>query len=207
MDQLRQPFQQIADKVNSAKDTVSGLADKARAAWNDSPLHSALSGPKQETRYIMPAANKPAPKAAPAKKTAKMPSYAKGTDYVPKTGPAKLHEGEAVLPKDEAAKHRAMKSGASELGGDGKPAKEIAHIVVKKAKGKDGKTVHIHTHVHTHPMHHPDETHMTEGNDGLADHMMEHMGEANPGEAEADAGQSGIPEAGAPQGGMPAMGA
>lgn len=31
----------------------------------------------------------------------KIPSYKHGTDYVPKTGPAILHEGEAVVPKEK----------------------------------------------------------------------------------------------------------
>ena len=37
------------------------------------------------------------------------PSYKHGTDYVPKTGDAKLHKGEAVLNKEDADKYRATK--------------------------------------------------------------------------------------------------
>jgi hypothetical protein len=42
--------------------------------------------------------------AAGAKSTdtsGKLPSYKHGTDYVPKTGPAMLHKGEKVVPKEE----------------------------------------------------------------------------------------------------------
>ena len=145
-----------------------------------------------------------ASKASPTKAQA-MPSHKDGTDYVTKTGPAKLHKGEAVLKKEDAdklraakdkgmAKHSAMDAVAGELGGkkEETPKKEIKHIIVRKAKNKEGKHVNIHTHVHTHPAH-PDEEHTTEGNDQLVDHMLENQGEPNPGEAEANAGQSGIP--------------
>lgn len=37
------------------------------------------------------------------------PSYKNGTDYVPKTGEAILHKGEAVLNKEDADKHRGNK--------------------------------------------------------------------------------------------------
>jgi hypothetical protein len=182
--------------VENVKNKVSDVVGQAKKYYQSSPLHTLLSGSQPETTYKYDQ-NAVAPKAAPAKPVKKMPSYEKGTDRVPKTGPAMLHKDEAVLTKDEAAKHRVMKGAGEELSGDKKPEKEISHIITKKAK-KDGKTVHVHTHVHTHPMHHPNEEHVTEGNDGLADHLMEHMGEPNPGEAEADAGQSGVPE-GQPQ--------
>ena len=39
------------------------------------------------------------------------------------------------------------------------------------------------------------EEHTTQGTDGLVDHVMQHMTDQNVGEAEADAGQSGIPPA------------
>ena len=76
----------------------------------------------------------------------------------------------------------------------GPPKKVIKHIISRKVHGG-----HVHTHVHTHPAH-PDEEHVTQGTDGMVDHMLEHNSEPNPGEAEADAGQSGIPNA---QGGAP----
>ena len=97
---------------------------------------------------------------------------------------------------------------SSELGGkkEEKPKKEIEHIKTKKAKSGG----YVHTHVHTHPEHHPDETHVSATQDDMANHMMQSLGEPNPGEAEADAGQSGVPSAaaapGASAGAPPAAG-
>ena len=86
-----------------------------------------------------------------------------------------------------------------------KPKKEIKEIRTRKAKSGG----YVHEHHHTHPEHHPAEEHVSPDQDAMVEHMMQHMGEPNPGEAEADAGQSGIPEgaeaaapAVAPQGAM-----
>ncbi len=206
MEALKAPFQNLGDKITNAKTDASSAMDKiagrAQAAWNTSPLHKVLAG--GDTTYdnrdsnLKSESSKPAPKGTPAKP--KMPKYHKGTDYVPKTGPAVLKKGEAVLDTKEAAKHRAAKgktmtkvnamSGAQDaLGGKSdKPKKEIKHIKTEKAKSGG----YIHTHVHTHPEHHPDEQHVTPDQDGMVAHMMEHMGTPNPGEADADAGQSGV---------------
>ena len=159
--------------------------------------------------------DKPLPSQS-APKPKSVPKYHEGSDYVPETGKAVLKKGEAVLNTEDANKLReakgkgmntssAVKSVASELGGKTEtPKKEIKHIITRKAHGGKG---HIHTHVHTHAAH-PDEEHVTSGDDEMAEHMMQHMGEPNPGEAEADAGQSGIPAAGAaPQPGAAAPGA
>jgi hypothetical protein len=125
--------------------------------------------------------------------SAGVPAYKKGTNYVPSTGLAVLHKGEAVLKKEDADKYRAGTTmdhdGAMQgLGGDTKPPKHITHVSVRKAHGG-----HIIEHHHNHP--HPMEEHTTHGTDGLVNHMMTHMTEPNPGEAEANAGQSGIPGA------------
>ncbi len=40
-------------------------------------------------------------KDSPDHKIPEMPSYKEGTNYVPKTGPAILHKGEAVIPKEQ----------------------------------------------------------------------------------------------------------
>lgn len=154
------------------------------------------------------------PKAAPAKVTPKttLPSHEDGIDDVPNTGPAILHKHEAVLNKEDAENYRAGKRMANkkynvedELGGKKKKGpKEIKHIISRKGKDHEGNHVVIHTHVHTHPEH-ADEEHISDGDDQLADHMMEHLGTPNEGEAEAEAGQSGIPEA-EPQPGASAAG-
>lgn len=203
----------VGNAVRDTWNTATARPRKAMQAVSDAASNAvdrvkSLISPKQDTvydnrgsKFAPSTSSTPAPKAAPSK-PAKMPSYKSGTDYVPKTGPAKLHKGEAVLPKHEAAEHRKEKmtkvngnglSGvASELGGDTpKPKKEIKHIVTKKAKTGG----YIHEHHHTHPEHHPMEEHVTPDQDSMMDHMMQHMGTPNPGEAEADAGQSGAGQA------------
>lgn len=191
MEKPRAAMKAVSDAASSVADRVKSIvpkSDKPVATWDTS---------------------KPAPKATPSKPAGPMPKYHKGTDYVPKTGPAILKKGEAVLNNKEAAEHRAMKHGmegaASELGGKSeKPKKELKEI--RTRKGKSGG--YIHEHHHTAPEHHPMEEHTSADQDGMMAHMMEHMGTPNPGEAEADAGQSGVPAAGAAAGGAaPAAGA
>ena len=177
--------------------------------WNPSPN-------KEQQNQI--AKEKPKLASAPNPTPKPVPKFHKGTDYVPETGKADLKKGEAVLNKEDADKLReakgkgmntssAVKSVVSELGGKSEtPKKEIKHIITRKAHGGKG---HIHTHVHTHPAH-ADEEHVTSNDDEMAEHMMQHLGTPNPGEAEADAGQSGIPAAAmaaAPQPGAAAPGA
>jgi hypothetical protein len=130
-----------------------------------------------------------------------MPVFHDGIDNVPSTGPAMLEKGEKVLDKHEAAQvrkgkgmaNKSMESAAAALSGgkkEEKPKKEIKHIETKKAHNGG----FIHKHVHTAPEHHPDEEHISKDQDEMANHMLQHMGSPNPGEAEADAGQSGIPD-------------
>jgi len=199
----------ITNAVNNTQAAIDTGTRRVKETWNTSPLGKTLSGgdtviDNRGSKLHGP--QQTAPKGSPAKPPSKMPKYHKGTDFVPKTGPAILKKGEAVLNNKDAAEHRAMKHGmegaASELGGhEAKPKKEIKHIVTKKAKSGG----YIHEHHHTHPEHHPMEEHVSKDQDGMMAHMMEHMGEANPGEAEADAGQSGVPAAGAaPAAGAPA---
>ena len=131
-----------------------------------------------------------------------IPSYKDGVDSVPETGPAILHKGEKVVP----AKDNVM----DKITG-GVPAKVISHMVHRKHGKK-----HIVEHHHTRPEHHGVEHHHFSDMSDVHDHMEDHMGEPNPGEAEADGGQHGIPEgtpgappalpAGAPVGSAPAVG-
>jgi hypothetical protein len=120
-----------------------------------------------------------------------LPSHEKGIDYVPKTGPAILHQGEKVVP----AKENKVDKTYDLVKGMGKheaaPKKEIAHIKTSKAHGGG----YVHEHHHTRPEHHPVEHHVSKDQDAMVDHMMQHMGDQNPGEADADAGQSGVPVA------------
>ena len=146
-----------------------------------------------------------------------MATYHKGTDYVPKTGPAVLKKGEAVLnPKDAddyrkakgkgMAKKDVYEAASKGLGGKSSskaPKKEVKEI--RTRKGASGGF--IHEHHHANPEHSMEE-HTTPNQDAMVAHMLQHMGTPNPGEAEADAGQGGVPDAGgAPAGGPPPGGA
>lgn len=95
----------------------------------------------------------------------------------------------------------AYKDAAHQMSGADKPAKppkEVHEIRTRKAKSGG----YIHEHHHTHPEHYKMEEHTSADPDAMIGHMMEHMGTPNPGEAEADQGQSGIEEAAAPAAGM-----
>lgn len=128
--------------------------------------------------------------------------YKHGTDRVPKTGPAILHKGEAVLKKEDADKYRAAKGSAFSAAGEAMGA-ESEHKHKKEVKEvrtrKGHKGGYIHEHHHTHPDEHPMEEHVSPDQESMAAHMMETMGSQNPGEAEPDAGQAGAaPPAAAP---------
>ncbi len=158
--------------------------------WHDQQVQNAT---KSFTDDKSKPADKTAP--APAKKPATPPKYHKGTDYVPKTGPAVLKKGEAVLNNGDASKFREAKNKMADtkwskdakdgLGGkDENPPKEISHIVHHKTVGGG----HHFEHHHTHPNHHPVEHHFAKDDDGMVEHMLQHAGTPNPGEQEADAG-------------------
>ena len=197
------PAKRISEAIDKGSKSVSDMLSNAA-----SRAKSVLNGPSPSTTYKYDqkaVAPKPKPAPAPTKHNP-APKLHSGTDNVPKTGTYTLKKGEAVLNNKDAEHHRALHGAMGALGGhEHKPEKKIKHITTKKSA--DGKG-HIHVHVHTHPEHHPDEEHISMGNDGLMSHMMDHMGEPNPGEAEADAGQSGIPPQAAAAGpqACPAMG-
>jgi hypothetical protein len=65
----------------------------------------------------------------------------------------------------------------------------------------DGSATMHHVH-HEGP--HKDVHHAVADHDGMIDSMMEHTGSPNPGEAEADTGQHGIPAPAAAAAGIPA---
>lgn len=121
-------------------------------------------------------------------------SFKHGTDYVPKTGIYKLHEGEGVTPKEENTMNAV--DAMAGLASKAKPPKKIHKITTHKTD--DGKM--IHTHQHHHPSHHPDETHVSNNIGEANDHMtaMEPNMSAQP---------PAMPEAGAPAAGpMPTPG-
>ena len=135
-------------------------------------------------------------------------SFAKGTSHVPKTGIYKLHEGEAVIPKDKNMDSMKDKMTEALGGSDKKPKKEIKEMHIRKtANGK-----HIVTHKHHHPEHHPDEEHSMEDMGALHQHMEDHAGTPNEGEGAESAAPAGAaqmtaapsPAAAAPAGAPPA---
>lgn len=87
--------------------------------------------------------------------------------------------------------HSDYSGAAAAMGGSEKPKHPKVLKEIRTRKGHKGG--YIHEHHHEHPAEHPMEEHVSPDQDAMVSHMLEHMGEPNPGEAEADAGQSGIP--------------
>ena len=213
VDHLAKGFSDVVNAplkaASSAYDTVAGGVKSLFGGGQDTSGHDQMVS-NANASFANKAKATPV-KAPSAATPGKMPKFHKGTDYVPKTGPAILKKGEAVLNNKDAAKHREAKmskgtlaSVSDELSGKAaKPKKEIKSMHIKKAANGG----HIIRHEHTHPEHHPDEEHTTKTDDQLASHVLQNMGTPNPGEADADAGQSGVPAAGAaPAGGASAAG-
>lgn len=92
-------------------------------------------------------------------KSVGVPSYKKGTPYVPQTGMAKLHKGEAVIPAEVNPYGKIA---------PGKPKKSIKSIHVTATD--NGK--HVVTHKHHHPSH-PDEIHAMNSVEDLTKHMSD----------------------------------
>jgi hypothetical protein len=122
-----------------------------------------------------------------------MQSYEKGTDYVPKTGPAILHKGEKVVPKDKNMKSVTDKMKAS-LSGDDKPKKEIKEMHIRKTANGH----HIVKHIHHAPAHHPDEEHSMNDLSELHAHLDQHAGVPNEGEAAPTGADAPAPMTAAP---------
>ena len=118
--------------------------------------------------------------------------------------------GETVLPNK--GKKRATELAMKHLDGMKDGMEKAAKKHVKPMKKKHGKVKKIHVHVNdddtfsmTHEHHpnedgsqNPDTTHSAQDMDQLMDHMQDHLGTPNPGEAEANAGPQAAPAAGAP---------
>jgi hypothetical protein len=120
-----------------------------------------------------------------------LPTYHDGVSRVPKTGPAMLEEGEAVIPKEK----NPMNDWSGLVKGPKKSEKKIKHLVHRKtANGK-----HILEHHHTHSEDHAMEEHAFDNLADLHKHVDEHMGspepEASPAAAAPEAGAA--PEAAA----------
>jgi hypothetical protein len=135
--------------------------------------------------------------------TKPLASFKKGTTSVPKTGPAIVHKGEAVIP----AKENSMSDGLyDKVPGmpAHKPKKEIDHIRTSKAKSGG----YIHEHHHTAPEHHPKETHVSATKKDMLAHMAQHMGDPETGaDTAAPDAAAGAPPMGGPAAGAPPPGA
>jgi hypothetical protein len=122
-------------------------------------------------------------------------------------------KGETVLPNK--GKKRAMELAMKHLDGMKDGMEHAAKKHVKPMHKKHGKVKKMHVHVNddntfsmTHEHHpnedgsqNPDTTHSAQDMDGLLDHVQDHLGTPNPGEAEANAGPAApvaAPAAGAP---------
>ena len=140
----------------------------------------------------------PSPKSGPEMSALGEPlgNYKKGTPYVPKTGNYKLHEGEAVIPKEEnevadALGGKAPKNSPKEEKKESKSTKKaekptVHHMSIHRVKG--GHIVHHHHQPHEEgDGRKPDATHVVgNGPEGegdisnLAQHLQDHMGSPAP---------------------------
>jgi hypothetical protein len=114
-------------------------------------------------------------------------SYKDGTNYVPKTGHYKLHEGEAVVPKKDNPMKKDMYGMVT---GDDKPPKKIKHIVTRKTHSGS----YIHEHHHHAPEHHPMEEHTSADAKAMAAHMSENAGGDSMTPTPPPAGPAGMPQ-------------
>lgn len=144
------------------------------------------------------------------------PAYHKG-GKIKKDGEQVIdaQKGETVLPNK--GKKRATELAMKHLDGMKDGMEKAAKKHVKPMKKKHGKVKKIHVHVNdddtfsmTHEHHpnedgsqNPDTTHSAQDMDQLMDHMQDHLGTPNPGEAEANAGPQAAPAAVAPAAGAP----
>lgn len=124
--------------------------------------------------------------------TKPLAQYHKGTPYVPKTGPAILKKGEAVI-KAEDNPMNPENLYDKVPGMAPKPKKELSHMNIRKAKGG-----HVVEHHFTHPADHKMQEHVMTNMADLHKHLDEHMGTPDQGAASVAAGAPGAASADAP---------
>ncbi len=123
----------VSNYVYKPAQKVLGVIDKTAAPQKkeDTSWHDDMVSKANQSYQSKPDAPKPTP-----------PKYHKGTDYVPKTGPALLKKGEAVLNEKDADNYRATK-GKAMAKNSGSTSR--AHAVLggsHKSKSKSGKKPH-----------------------------------------------------------------
>jgi hypothetical protein len=201
----------IADWVNNwvikPSQKILGAADKVTpqnkedTSWHDDMVRKA-----NESFQSKPS---PAKNQTPSKPTP--PKYHKGTDYVPKTGPAILKKGEAVLNEKDAEKHRKEKAMAEKshgssrashvLGGKGKSksksSKKHPHrLTISHGKSGGHKVVHSFEPDES-GITQPDEEHIMPDKASLLQHVADNTPDMPaPQAAPPDAAQAGGPAGG-----------
>ena len=212
-----------ADALAKAASTLKGAKDFSKSVNKQAGVPDKSDAPKAS-----PAAASPAKPAATGmdkdisdvasglkwnqdQVDAVAPKYHKG-GKIKKDGEQVVNaeKGETVLPNK--GKKRATELAMKHLDGMKDGMEHAAKKHVKPMKKKHGKVKKIHVHVNdddtfsmTHEHHpnedgsqNPDTTHSAQDMDQLMDHMQDHLGTPNPGEAEANAGPQAAPAAGAP---------
>jgi hypothetical protein len=177
---------EVLRRAKTARDSTS---DQALALGKEfASNRSQIAGPKPTP--TAPVVDSPAPVINPKANYGNRPgemridtrgmtrplgSFKKGTDYVPKTGVYKLHEGEKVVPAKEN-KMDAKAAMQDITGKKSKPAKKIKEIRTRKTD--DGKFVH--THLHHNPEHHQDEMHVSNDLKEAQQHISDHEANMTP---------------------------
>jgi hypothetical protein len=158
-----------SDSLGKELATKRDMVAQGRKALDGDPVASAPASVKAPSTYDSGKryGDRPGEKRIDVREAMRpLGSFKTGTDYVPKTGMYKLHEGEAVKTKEENVMD-AKTAMEGITGKSQKPPKKIREIHTKQTD--DGK--YIHTHLHHHPSHHPEETHVSNDLAGMADHM------------------------------------
>jgi hypothetical protein len=184
-------FGELATKKKSMDEARSALTGAVVA-----PPKAPPAAPPQQVDKIHPKAkfgsNKGETRLPVDQWTKPLGSFKNGTDYVPKTGAYKLHEGEAVKTAKENMDPMALVPGRTEP----KPKKEIHEI--RSRKTHSGGI--IHEHHHTHPEHHKMEEHTSPDAAAAGAHVASMLGgdAGTPPVDPAAAGPAAGPAAGAP---------
>src|SRR5271166_6100578 len=170
----KQPEQDILGDLRAKKEMMN---EARKALGNEPPAELPKAPPVQmnvdKINRNGKFGDRPGEKRIPVDQMVKpLGSFKNGTDYVPKTGVYKLHEGEAVkTAKENSMDPMALVPGRSEE----KPKKEVHEIRTRKAKSGG----FIHEHHHTRPEHHKMEEHASADMKGALSHINDHMGDGS----------------------------
>lgn len=156
----------MADKQEVAGEILSGLGPGLLGG-----IGAALMGPKKGK-------GGPAPTPPPSGPAAK-PAGFKDGGVVEKTGVAKVHKGEVVIP----AKSN-WKDATKGLGGKSSPKKGKKEVKeIRTRKGASGGFIHTH---HFNDASQEPEEHVSPDQNAMVQHMIQNMGDGGGGAATAD---------------------